>query len=125
MSLIIGKSPEQQLHDLLNGPDSGIPLVNEVKAHLPDAGQRWFSSDHLLFKLLVAYEELLMDNRALAGRLVERDGPKFGNITVDSVQPTKIWLLMGRENGKKFVSFSLDGPPSDRYILMRDVRSMK
>lgn len=116
-------SNEEQ--SLLQGPKSGIPLIDEVRAHLPSPGAQWFVADHLLKKLADACEELLANNRALTSRLVEREGDKWGSIQVDAVQPMKIWVLLYKENGKRKVAFSLDGAPSDKYILMVDAKGIR
>lgn len=52
-------SDDDKVKALLNGPSSGIALVEECKAHLPSEDMKWYVIDVLLRKLIAAYEKTL------------------------------------------------------------------
>jgi hypothetical protein len=114
-------------------PKTPEVFISIIEGHLPSADALWYTTDRLLKELLDAYREVLIsngelrfENQVFRQRLIEKNGgPEWGTITVDRVQPPRIWALLTKDHGKRKVAFSFDGPPSDAYIEFVDALAMK
>lgn len=84
-------------------------LLADTRAHLPQDEKYRFWADKRLAELV---------------QLVERLMP-FGAIQVGRPQPTPLWVLVYKDNGKRKVAVSFDGPPSDAYMMMVDANIYK
>src|SRR5579859_3524724 len=77
-------------------------LIEDTRAHLPKDEKYKYWADRRLAELLVLVERLM----------------PFGSIQIDRPQPTEIYVLTYKENGKRKVAFSFDGAPSAAYVPM-------
>ena len=77
-------------------------LVADTRAHLPKDERFKFWADKRLQELCIALERLM----------------PFGEIQSERHQPTELWVHVFRENGKRRVAFSFDGPPSPAYVRL-------
>jgi hypothetical protein len=103
-----------------------------VRAHLPADGQTWYATDTLLKEAIDAHDSAIAENLALReeneifrSRLAKLHGESFGAYQVEGIQPSRFWALVGRENGKRRIAFSFDGPLSDKYVKYVDAEAME
>jgi hypothetical protein len=80
-------------------------LVRDTRAHLPVDEKYKFWADRRLAELCLVIERLM----------------PFGSIEIERPQPAFMYALVYRENGKRHVALSFDGPPTQAYVrLIKD-----
>lgn len=77
-------------------------LVDDTREHPPKDEKYRYWAECRLAELCVVIERLM----------------PFGSIQIERPQPAVMWALVYRENGKRKVSISFDGPPSDAYVKL-------
>lgn len=77
-------------------------LIADTRAHLPKDEKFKYWADRRLQELCVALERLM----------------PFGAIQSERQQPAEMWIHVFRENGKRRVAYSFDGPPSPAYVRL-------
>lgn len=88
-------------------------LIEDTRAHVPKDEKHKYWADRRLNDLCCVLEQLLPFGSLQVERIADS-----GRVDIKPDAPTKLWVLIYKENGKRKVAWSFDGPPSSAYVRL-------